>query len=109
MTRKDLEFHGTSKSDLRDFPDDIRQDAGYQLHCVQMGNDPAHWDSYPEIGSGVKEIKLREGSDIYRVIYVAKFQDAVHVLHAFQKKDQETRKQDKKIAINRYKKLVKRR
>ncbi len=47
----------------------------------------------PSIGSGVREIRIMHGGQ-YRVIYVAKFADAVYVLHAFQKKTQKTRKQD---------------
>ena len=109
MTIKCIEFHGTSLNDIKKFPDGIRQDAGYQLHRVQLGENPSHWDSFPEIAPGVKEIKLKEGNDIFRVIYVTKFKNAIHVLHAFQKKDQVTRESDKKIARKRYKKLVNRR
>jgi phage-related protein len=58
------------------------------------------------IGSGVKEVRLKDDSGTYRVIYVATFAEAVFVLHAFQKKSQQTPKRDLDLAVQRYKDLA---
>jgi len=58
------------------------------------------------IGAGVKEIRIKEGNGIFRIIYVAKLDEKVFVLHAFQKKTQKTRKQDIAIARTRYEAVV---
>lgn len=90
---KDIRFFGRSLEALRAFPAVAKREAGYQLDRVQHGLEPTDWKPMPSIGSGVREIRImHEGQ--YRVIYVAKFADAVYVLHAFQKKTQKTRKQD---------------
>lgn len=90
---KDIRFFGRSLDALRGFPSDAKREAGYQLDRVQRGLDPTDWKSMPSIGSGVREIRImHEGQ--FRVIYVARSADAIHVLHAFQKKTQKTRKQD---------------
>ncbi|MBT3040279.1 MAG: type II toxin-antitoxin system RelE/ParE family toxin [Candidatus Thiodiazotropha sp. (ex Ctena orbiculata)] len=57
------------------------------------------------IGKGVKEIRVKDTTGAYRVIYIAKLEDAIHVLHAFQKKTQKTRKADIDLAKKRLKKL----
>lgn len=56
----------------------------------------------PTVGSGACEIRVREESGAYRVIYVARFEDAVYVLHAFQKKSQKTARLDLDLAKQRY-------
>lgn len=61
----------------------------------------------PTIGRGVREIRVREVSGAFRVIYVAKFVDAVYVLHCFQKKTQKTAQQDLDLAARRYRDLLK--
>ena len=58
------------------------------------------------MGAGTKEIRIRDSSAIFRVMYVAKFEKAVYVLHCFQKKAQATSKQDKDIAEVRYRAVV---
>ena len=68
---------------------------------------PGDWKPFDDVGAGTKEIRIRESSGIYRVLYVAKFEEAVYVLHCFQKKTQETSKQDKGIAEARYRAMVK--
>jgi phage-related protein len=58
------------------------------------------------IGTGVREIRIREESGSYRVIYAAKLEDAVYVLHCFGKKTQTTRKSDVELASKRYRALM---
>lgn len=59
------------------------------------------------IGSGVREIRIRDEGGAFRVIYVAKLKDVVFVLHCFQKKTQKTRKTDLDIAARRFRDLQK--
>ena len=90
---------------LREFPEDARHDAGYQLEIVQRGQQPDDFKPMPTIGRGVEEIRVRNDSGSYRVIYTARLADAVYVLHAFQKKTQATSKRDLDIAKERFAKL----
>lgn len=90
---------------LREFPEDARHDAGYQLELVQRGQQPDDFKPMPTIGKGVEEIRVRDDSGIYRVIYTARLADAVYVLHAFQKKTQATSKRDLDMAKERFAKL----
>lgn len=58
------------------------------------------------IGPGVQEIRIRDGGNAYRVVYVAKFEEAIYVLHCFQKKTQQTSQADIDLAKARYKELT---
>ena len=94
---KAITFLGNSKSDLLSFPATARREAGYQLHRIQEGLDPLDWKPMSSIGSGVREVRINsEGA--YRIIYVAKYEDSVYVLHSFRKKSQKTRKSDIDVA-----------
>ena len=95
---KPVRFLGDALQCLRDFPVDARQDAGYRPDKVQRGLQPDDFKPMPTIGKGVEEIRIRDDSGSYRVIYNARFADAVFVLHAFQKKTQRTSQRE--IAIS---------
>ena len=101
---KPLYFVGSVLVDLRAFPRAPRRDAGYQLNRVQFGLQPGDWKPMTTVGRGVREIRIHHEGQ-YRVIYVAKIDDAVYVLHAFQKKTQKPRKQDIEIARRRLKEI----
>lgn len=66
---------------MRDFPDSVRSSLEFQLNEVQHGNDPADWKPMKTVGPGVREIRLREASDAFRVIYLATLPECVLVLH----------------------------
>jgi phage-related protein len=102
-----IEFRGSALTDLRDFPISARREAGYQLDQVQQGGEPDDWKPMNTVGQGVHEIRIREEFGSFRVIYVAKFADAVYVLHCFQKKTQKTSKADLDLVAKRYRDLVK--
>ena len=102
MPVKPIEFLGDSLRSLREFPDDAKRDAGYQLDRVQHGLQPDDFKSMPTIGKGVEEIRVRDDTGAYRVIYTARLADAVYVLHAFQKKTQATSKHDIDLAKQRF-------
>ena len=101
---KPLRFVGSSLDDLRSFPAEARRQAGFELYAIQRGFDPSDWKPMKTVGSGVREIRIRVLGE-WRVLYVAKFADAVYVLHAFQKKTQKTRRNDLETARRRYKQL----
>ncbi|MBA3563761.1 MAG: type II toxin-antitoxin system RelE/ParE family toxin [Gammaproteobacteria bacterium] len=97
-------FVGSALEDLRAFPRAPRREVGYQLERVQLGLEPSDWRPMTTIGSGAREIRIQHRGE-FRVIYVAKIDDAVHVLHAFQKKTQKTRKRDLEVARQRLKEM----
>ncbi|GAB1354380.1 type II toxin-antitoxin system RelE/ParE family toxin [Erysipelotrichia bacterium] len=100
MTTKPLKFVGPSLNELRDFPEEARRAAGFELRAIQNGFEPSDWKPMKTIGSGVNEIRIHILGE-WRVIYVAKVLDAVYVLHAFQKKTQKTSQHDIEIARKR--------
>ena len=104
--KKEIRWVGSAYADLVAFPDEPRRDAGFQLSKVQAGLDPEAWKPFDVVGAGTKEIRIRDSSGVFRVMYVAKFEEAVYVLHCFQKKTQATSKQDKDIAEVRYRAVV---
>jgi phage-related protein len=101
---KSLHFVGSSLDDLRNFPDEARRAAGFELHAVQSGLEPSDWRPMPIVGSGVREIRIHILGE-WRVMYVAKLQNSVYVLHAFQKKTRRTNQQDIDLARKRYKQI----
>lgn len=101
-----LRFLGDSLKSLREFPEDARHDAGYQLDKVQRGEQPDDFKPMPSIGKGVEELRVWDDSGTYRVIYTARLADAVYVLHAFQKKTQATARRDVELARKRYTDLL---
>ncbi|MES9993120.1 MAG: type II toxin-antitoxin system RelE/ParE family toxin [Candidatus Thiodiazotropha sp.] len=90
---KGILFIGNSLQVIRAFPGDAKRETGYQLDRVQRGLDPTNWKPMTSIGQGVREIRIQEQGQ-WRIIYIAKFDDAIYVLHAFQKKAQKTPKPD---------------
>jgi len=101
---KPLKWLGTSLSDIQAFPVDARRATGYQLRRVQQGLMPTDWKAMSSVGPGVVEIRLH-GQLAHRVLYIAKYSDAIYVLHAFEKKSQKTPKADLDKARRRLKDL----
>jgi len=104
MDVKELKFVGLSLDDLRNFPEEARRVAGFELRAVQNGLEPRDWKPMRSIGSGVKEIRIHVLGE-WRIVYVAKLADAIYVLHAFQKKSQKTNKNDIELARKRFKEI----
>ena len=103
---KPVTFIGDSLEVIRAFPQGARQEAGFQLNKVQHGLDPDDWKPMKSVGPGVREIRVRDETGAFRVIYVATFPEAVYVLHAFQKKTVKTAKTDLEVARSRFRKMV---
>jgi len=89
VTPKPVVWLGSSLADVRAFPAEARQGLGYQLSRVQLGLVADDWKAMPAVGSGVYEIRVRLGG-AFRLLYVAKYAEAIYVLHAFEKKSQRT-------------------
>lgn len=105
--RKPLRWVGSSYNDLLGFPIEVRRSVGFQLDKIQSGGDPDDWKPFGSAGVGVREVRVREASGAFRVMYVAKFASAIYVLHCFQKKSQATSGGDVQIARARYQMVVK--
>ena len=103
---KAVSFLGDSLDEIRSFPVSVRRTVGYQIERVQRGLDPDDWKPMKTVGPGVREIRVRESSGAFRVIYIATLANAVYVLHAFQKKSQTTSKRDLELATERWKRLI---
>gem|GEM_PF-136248 len=103
---KPVIFLGSSLADLRDFPASARQEAGWMLDDVQHGLEPTDFKPMQSIGAGVYELRIRDTSGTFRVLYVSKLENAIYVLHAFQKKTPKTAKADIVLATRRYKDLL---
>jgi phage-related protein len=100
---KEVRFVGTARQDLAGFPEAARRRAGYELFMVQVGREPADFKPMPNVGPGTCEIRVRDEAGAFRIVYVAKFEHAVYVLHAFQKKTRNTPRAHIKLAAGRYK------
>lgn len=105
MADKVIRWLGSSLDDLRAFPEQARRDAGYQLSRVQQGLMPNDWKPMKAVGSGVYEVRIHTGTE-YRVFYVAKYDDAIYVLHAFEKRTRQTRQADIDLARQRLAELL---
>jgi phage-related protein len=100
MDEKPLVWLGSSLRELRAFPEVARRRAGFELSLVQQGLLPSDWKPMPDVGAGVVEIRIHTGTE-HRVFYVARFEEAVYVLHAFEKKTQKTARLDLELASSR--------
>ena len=101
MPVKPLTFLGDSRKVLQRLPTNLRRQAG-----LQQGYEPDDWKPMATVGMGVNEIRLRDKTGLARVFYVAKFEEAVFILHAFEKKTQKTDDRDIEIGKRRYKVLI---
>lgn len=103
---KPVVFVGTALADLRDFPLPARREAGHQIDQVQRGLAPDDWKPMRTIGIGVREIRLRDASGAFRIVYVATFAEAVYAPHCFRKQSSRTNKTDIDLAARRYRSLM---
>ena len=104
---KPVEFRGTALDDLRGFPQSAMRDAGYQLDRVQQGLTPDDAKALPSVGAGVVELRIWDEAGTFRVMYIAKLEEAIYVLHCFQKKTHKTAARDVELARRRLKELLK--
>ena len=100
-----IHWLGSSLDDIRAMPEAARRGIGVELTLVQGGDLPTDWKPIRGVGAGVMEIRVHRPGE-FRVIYVAKFAEAVYVLHAFGKKSQKTPKADLDLAKRRYAQML---
>ena len=100
MLDKPLCWVGSSLEAVRRFPAEARRAAGYELGRVQQGLMPSDWKPMRTVGPGVIEIRVHTMRE-HRVFYVAKFEEAVYVLHAFEKRTRQTTQTDIVLARKR--------
>lgn len=103
---KPIVWQCASLADLRAFPETARASAGRELRKMQFGLKPSDWKFVSGWGSGLIEIRLDDHHNAYRVVCVAKFREAVYVLHCFHKTSQKTAAPDKDIIRSRYQQLI---
>ena len=84
--RRPLFSEGSSKKDFKEFPISAQKDMGVALFVVQLGRMPDSSKPWKGLGSGVYELVEDHRGDTFRAVYTVRVSDAVHVLHAFQKK-----------------------
>ena len=102
---KPVRFLGDWRKCLLAFPVSARKRAGQQLQRIQRGLEGNDAKSLGNLGPGVLELRVWDGSGTYRVVYVARFAEAVYIVHAFQKKTQATAKPDVDLIRQRMQEL----
>jgi phage-related protein len=107
-SEKPIQWLGDSRDRLRRFPQAARREIGYQLSLIQAGHSAIDWKPIPLVGPGVIEIRVHADGE-FRVFYVAKFEDAVYVLHVFTKKTRKASSLDVELGKKRYRELLERR
>jgi phage-related protein len=108
MAEKPVVWLGSSLDDLRAFPEEARRSAGHEIHLVQMGLEPSDWKPMSSVGPGVMELRIHSQLE-HRVFYLAKFAEAIFVIHAFQKKTRKTAKREIDVAKQRFAELIRQR
>ena len=103
---KEIRWVGSSYDDLLEFPRKPRREAGFQLGKIQAGQAPDDWKPFDAVGPGTREIRLGDASGVFRVMYVASFEEAIYVLHCFQKKTRATSLVDRNITAARYRSVI---
>ncbi|MDX2346510.1 MAG: type II toxin-antitoxin system RelE/ParE family toxin, partial [Legionella sp.] len=103
---KKIIFIGNALDNIKKFSLEGKREAGHQLDRIQRGKEPLDWKPMQGIASGAREIRFCDRNRIYRVIYVAKFEETVYVLHAFQKKTQKTSQSDIEMAKKAFKRVL---
>ncbi|MGH9890868.1 MAG: type II toxin-antitoxin system RelE/ParE family toxin [bacterium] len=99
---------GSTRNDLRAFPKEARRRAGHELYQVQRGLEPSDWKPMASVGAGVREIRIHTGLE-HRVVYIAKFEEGVYALHAFEKKTRRTSRSDVELARRRLNEVLRKR
>jgi phage-related protein len=95
-TRRDVIWIGTSRGDLRAFPEDVKDEVGDALTEVQWGRDHPSIKSLSGFGSAaVREIRVTDPAGAFRVVFTVEFREAIYVLHSFQKKSKSGKKTPK--------------
>jgi phage-related protein len=85
-----IAWEGDSRDVLSSFPDAAKRNLGFDLRLLQQGQQPTDYRPMSLIGSGVFELRDQDERAWYRVIYLSRVHEVIHVLHCFEKKSRET-------------------
>jgi phage-related protein len=85
-----IAWEGDAKEVLSSFPDMAKRNLGFDLRLLQQGQQPTDYRSMTSVGPGVFELRDQDERAWYRVIYLSRVRDVIHVLHCFEKKSRET-------------------
>ena len=110
--RRPVFWEGSAKADFKTFPIPVQKDMGVALFVVQLGGMPPSAKPWHGLGTNVFELVEDHAGGAYRCVYIVRFADAIHVLHAFQKKSKRGRKTPRpevELVGHRLKALIKRR
>lgn len=102
---KSVLFCGDTLTRIQGLPSKARQDVGFQINKLQLGELPDNWKPIKSVGKGVNEIRVKAARSHYRVMYIASLEDAIYVLHVFKKKTRKTRKSDVDLTRKRLRTL----
>jgi phage-related protein len=83
-------WEGDSKEAISSFPDAAKYNLGFELRLLQQGQQPTDYRPMSSIGPGVFELREQDERAWYRVIYLSRVRDVIHVLHCFEKRSRET-------------------
>ena len=83
---KPLFWVASSKNDILTFPEPVKNEISHALGVAQYGGKHPNAKPWKGEGPGVLEIVEDHRTDTYRAVYTVRFENAVYVLHAFQKK-----------------------
>jgi phage-related protein len=96
-------WEGDSRAVLQTFPEDVRQNLGFELWQLQQGERPSDYRPLPSVGPGVFELRDQDERAWYRVVYLSRINDVIYVLHCFEKKSREMPRKDFEKAKQRLK------
>ena len=89
-----IAWEGDSREVLKGFPEGVRQNFGFELWQLQLGERPSDYRPLPSIGAEVYELRDQDERAWYRVVYISRINDVIYVLHCFEKKSREMPRKD---------------
>jgi phage-related protein len=98
-----IAWEGDSREVISSFPDTAKYNLGFDLRLLQQGQQPTDYRAMSSIGPGVFELRDQDERAWYRVIYLSRVRDVIHVLHCFEKKSRETPAKEIHTARQRFK------
>jgi phage-related protein len=96
-------WEGDSREVLISFPDNVKHNFGFYLWQLQQGERPHNYRPLPSVGAGVYELRDQDERGWYRVVYLSRINDVIHVLHCFEKKSRQMPRRDFEKARQRLK------
>jgi phage-related protein len=98
-----IAWEGNSREVISSFPDEAKHNLGFDLRLLQQGQQPTDYRAMSSIGPGVFELRDQDERAWYRVIYLSRVRDVIHVLHCFEKRSRQTPLREINVARQRLK------